>query len=98
MNILKPFWGFARSFLLGQARIYLAMGATYLEAHGMAAGYSQDQLLGAGMAVAAVALQAFDTFFVDKKIASALNTNPAVPAVTVTGQVAPPLTMKPIPN
>jgi hypothetical protein len=99
MNYVKPFWGFIRAVLMGQARHFIGIGGGYLIAHGMAAGYSQDQLLGAGMCAASVLLSVVDKLVVDKQEASAINTPPpATPATTVLGGSAPPVTMKPISN
>ncbi len=62
---------FVKSFVLGQARTGSALLAGYLVTHGLAAGYTQDQILGALCALAAIAFQAADNVVVHGKIAAA---------------------------
>lgn len=65
---------FVKSFVLGQARTASALLAGYLVTHGLAAGYTQDQILGALCALAAIGFQALDNFIVHGKIQTALAT------------------------
>lgn len=65
---------FVKSFALGQARTAAAIAAGYLVTHGLAAGYTQDQILGALCALAAIAFQAVDNLVVNGKIETALMT------------------------
>ncbi len=74
MNWIKPFFqtGFAKSFLLGQARNASALAAGFLIHNGLSAGYSQDQLVGAIFAILAVGFQALDNFVVNGKIEASM--------------------------
>jgi len=76
MSLLKLSWPFLKSFLAGQGRVYAAAAGAYLITHGLAAGYTQDQITGAIFAILAIALQAADNLVVDKKIAIAHATAP----------------------
>ena len=76
MNLLKTAiqFPFVKSFVLGQARNGAAIAGGYFVTHGLSAGYSQDQIVGALCCLAAVMFQGVDNLVVDGKITTALNT------------------------
>lgn len=76
MNLLKSAiqLPFVKSFVLGQARNGAAIAGGYFVTHGLSAGYSQDQIVGALCCLAAVLFQGLDNLVVDGKISKALAT------------------------
>ena len=78
MSLLQTLAGssFVKSFVLGQARNASAVAGGWLVSHGLAAGYTTDQITGALCCLAAIAFQAADTFVVKGKIETALLTPP----------------------
>jgi hypothetical protein len=62
---------FVKSFVLGQARNASAIAGGYLVTHGLAAGYTAPQIVGALCCLAAIAFQAIDNVVVHGKIAQA---------------------------
>jgi hypothetical protein len=70
MNLVKTMFQlpFLKSFVLGQARTGAALAAGYFVTHGLAAGYSQDQIIGALCCMAAIVFQGADNFVVHGKL------------------------------
>ena len=78
--VFKTFHSQLSAVVLGQIRTLSAVVGGSLVTHGVAAGYSSEQITGALCCLGAVAFSAVDKFVVGYKITTAAETGAVTPA------------------